>query len=860
MASIRLRAVTPFVAALVAAAACGDPPVPDGVDAAPAAATLEVTTAGPGAGTVASGPQRAPCGKACTVAVGAGELVTLVANPAPGSRFLGWVGGDCTGLTASCTTSADRGGVMAVFGVDDSLTVVRIGDGAGVVTSVPAGIDCGADCDEVYTHGTTITLTATPAGGSAFVGWIADGCTGTAPCTITITEATLVIAELALDGPLLTVVRDGLGTGTVTSAPAGIDCGETCGAVFALDAEVTLTAVADAGSVFAGWSGGGCSGTGTCTVTLTEATTVTATFDPAPATLTVMRAGAGTGTVTSFPPGITCGADCTEPYPSGTTVVLSATAGASSVFTGWSGGGCIGTADCTVVLGADTTVTATFAATHTLTVTRTGNGTGTVTSTPGINCGADCTESYLAGTMVTLTATPATGSQFMMWSGACSGSGPTCTVTMSAAASVSAQFLLTIHHLQVFRAGTGAASGLVTSSSSSINCGTACDAYYYYDTTVSLYASAGPGTVFTGWSGGGCSGTGTCTVTLNGGFGVGADVTATFVALVPLTVIRSGTGVGTVTSSPWGITCGSDCSESLVPGTVVTLTAAPATGTTFISWSGGGCSGSAPTCTTTVSAATTVYANFQINRYWLTVARSGPGTGTVMSSVYGIECGSDCTERYDHGQLVTLTAYPAAGSTFAGWSGACSGTGTCTVYMTAARNVTASFTRPLLTVTKFGNGVGTVTSAPAGINCGSDCTEYVNSGTTVTLTATPGTGTQFNGWVGGGCGSAPTCTTTVSASTTIRANFYLTIHQVTVTRDGTGTGSVYSVSPAISCGSDCSEYVYYGATMTLQAVPDPGSVFTGWSGGGCSGTGDCALTITPPFGVGVPVTATFATP
>ena len=83
----------------------------------------------------------------------------------------------------------------------------------------------------------------------------------------------------------LTVSRSGTGTGTVTSAPAGINCGATCAASFNNGSSVTLTAAPASGSVFSGWSGGGCSGTGTCTLTLNANTTVTAAFDPAPSTL-----------------------------------------------------------------------------------------------------------------------------------------------------------------------------------------------------------------------------------------------------------------------------------------------------------------------------------------------------------------------------------------------------------------------------------------------------------------------------------------------------------------------------------------------------------------------------------------------
>jgi hypothetical protein len=81
-----------------------------------------------------------------------------------------------------------------------------------------------------------------------------------------------------------------------------------------------------------------------------------------PATLTVTRAGTGTGTVTSNPPGIACGADCSQQYPASTAVGLTATPAAGSTFAGWTGGGCSGAGPCTVTLTASATITATFQA------------------------------------------------------------------------------------------------------------------------------------------------------------------------------------------------------------------------------------------------------------------------------------------------------------------------------------------------------------------------------------------------------------------------------------------------------------------------------------------------------------------
>jgi hypothetical protein len=159
----------------------------------------------------------------------------------------------------------------------------------------------------------------------------------------------------------LTVAKTGTGGGTVTSDPAGINCGSACTAGFEAGSTVTLTASPDSGSTFTGWSGGGCSGTGDCSVFINDEITVTANFYRPPTfTLTVTKAGLGLGTVISSPAGINCGLSCSASFVSGTTVTLTAQAGLLSAFAGWSGGGCSGTGTCVVTLNASTAVTATF--------------------------------------------------------------------------------------------------------------------------------------------------------------------------------------------------------------------------------------------------------------------------------------------------------------------------------------------------------------------------------------------------------------------------------------------------------------------------------------------------------------------
>ena len=178
-----------------------------------------------------------------------------------------------------------------------------------------------------------------------------------------------------------------------------------------------------------------------------------------------------------------------------------------------------------------------------------------------------------------------------------------------------------------------------------------------------------------------------------------------------LTVLLAGSGGGTVTSSPAGIDCGSDCTEAYPEGTAVTLTPTSAAGSVFAGWSGDAeCDGAVAmdadhSCTATFN--TSVRPSFT-----LTVTLGGSGSGSVASNPGGIACGGDCTEDYAQGTVVTLTPTGATGSVFGGWTGHpdCSDG---QVTMNAARRCTPAFdvsTAPTntLTVTRAGTGSGTV--------------------------------------------------------------------------------------------------------------------------------------------------------
>ena len=139
------------------------------------------------------------------------------------------------------------------------------------------------------------------------------------------------------------------------------------------------------------------------------------------------------------------------------------------------------------------------------------------------------------------------------------------------------------------------------------------------------------------------------------------------------------------------------------------------------------------------------------------------GDGTVEDATRAIRCPGTCTTTVNTGTSVTLTARNGKGI-FSGWSGACQGVSpTCTINVNSAAPVTALFKSTYKLVLKT-NGIGTVSSNPSGSS--------FLQGSQVTVTAVPGAGATWKGWVGGGCsGLALSCTTTINADTTLTANF-----------------------------------------------------------------------------------------
>ena len=150
----------------------------------------------------------------------------------------------------------------------------------------------------------------------------------------------------------------------------------------------------------------------------------------------------------------------------------------------------------------------------------------------------------------------------------------------------------------------------------------------------------------------------------------------------------------------------------------------------------------------------------------------------------------------------------------------------------ADHEITAAFSidTPTLTVSKVGTGSGVISGT--GIDCGVDCDNSYDWGTSIELTATSDSGSVFKGWFVAGTlvSKNPVRTITVTGNKKITAKFSK-IYTLTVSKAGAGNGSIksYLVS-GINCGSECSETYLAGKQITLIAQPDRASKFAGWSG------------------------------
>jgi hypothetical protein len=643
----------------------------------------------------------------------------------------------------------------------------------------------------------------------AFARWAGD-CIGVDPQIDIVLDrskvCTAVYERISLDPMLLRVISDG---GAVHSEPFGlppgpnaIECGDKCEAIFRHGAAVELTATPAAGFAFSSWDDG-CSGTlPQTTIVMDEPSTCVARFRAYQLDVSVT----GMGRVISEPAGIDCGSLCSSTPRVGTTRLI------AMPDPGWRlaswGGDCTGsTTALDVSMDGDRQCTATFVRIDGMFfLTVTVDGQGEVTSQPaGIACPGSCSALFAAGTEVVLTAQPASGWELSFWLDGCASvNTPTRAIVMDADKTCRARF-------------TGQLAIPVASFLSSTIVGTA-------------YVGE--------------------VVTFNG---------LTSHLFDPVTGTQDPAGIS---SLAWDLdndgqfddAFGGRATAGIAQHAFQTVGSFPIR----LRVVGG------PFDFDDVEEQTITVLPASSILHGLTVSKGGNGQGSISTTPPGLlSCAATCTQfgplLLDPSASITLVAQPAPGSAFVGWSGSeCTGTTPAiTVSMAAARFCTASFELDQFLLTVSSSAGGTLTSAPPGIACGSDCSEVLPIGTTVVLTAAPDAGLAIDSWSGCDSVTADTCTVTMLSSRTVGVTFVPLAGPFTLTVMLSGPagspGRVISIAPAgaincgLSFGSACA--VTLPANTPLLIRPDDlsleNNLFLNWSG--CDAVGTlfaCSVTLT----------------
>ena len=865
--------------------------------------TLKLEKTGSGDGTVTSAPAGINCGPGCEeqeASFEEGETVLLTASASGSSTFDGWTGCDEEPGPDECkvTIGANKT-VTAEFNatlLTHSLTLTKTGSGGGTLAAEceeGSGFEPCANPLAEIPDGTEVKVTATPDPGSTLGALSgtnsASGCSGS-PCTFTLSADSEVTAQFNLLTHSLTLTKTGSGGGTLAAECEEGSGFEPCANPLAEipdGTEVKVTATPDPGSTLGALSGtnsaSGCSGS-PCTFTLSADSEVTAQFNLLTHSLTLTKTGSGGGTLAAeceegsgFEP-------CANPLaeiPDGTEVKVTATPDPGSTLGALSGtnsaSGCSGS-PCTFTLSADSEVTAQFnLLTHSLTLTKTGSGGGTLAAECEEGSGFEPCANPLAeipdGTEVKVTATPDPGSTLGALSGTNSASGCSgspCTFTLSADSEVTAQFNLLTHSLTLTKTGSG--GGTLAAECEEGSGFEPCAnplAEIPDGTEVKVTATPDPGSTLGALSGtnsaSGCSGS-PCTFTLS----ADSEVTAQFNLLThSLTLTKTGSGGGTLAAECEEGSGFEPCANPLaeIPdGTEVKVTATPDPGSTLGALSGtnsaSGCSGSP--CTFTLSADSEVTAQFNLLTHSLTLTKTGSGGGTLAAECEegsGFEpCANPLAEIPD-GTEVKVTATPDPGSTLGALSGTNSASGCsgspCTFTLSADSEVTAQFNllTHSLTLTKTGSGGGTLAAEceeGSGFEPCANPLAEIPDGTEVKVTATPDPGSTLGALSGtnsaSGCSGSP-CTFTLSADSEVTAQFNLLTHSLTLTKTGSGGGTLAAECEEGSgfepCANPLAE-IPDGTEVKVTATPDPGSTLGALSGtnsaSGCSGS-PCTFTL-----------------
>ncbi len=568
--------------------------------------------------------------------------INVSASAGPGYSFSHWtaIGSITFANTTSPTTTASinsSGNITAVF-TQNTYSVTFATSGGGSSTTSPTGT-------QSYTLNQVVPISVTTALGYTFSTWSATG--GTTFDSATTASTNAHIGGAGTITATFTQNVYSVGVTVLPSSAAGSVSGYVTTQTYHYGDVVTLTESPSNGYTFSSWGGDGSGSATTCQITVTKNMAVTATFTQNQYTLTVSVVGTGCS-VTQVPNQAT--------YTYGSSVQLTPVAAAGWTFSGWSGALSGSANPGSVTITGNTAVTATFTQiTYQVSFASIGGGSGSSTSPAG-------SPTYNAGSVVPISAIPASGYSFSSWStiGSITIANPTSastTATINGAGTITAVFTQNSYSLSINTVGSGSVSKNQTT--------------YHYGDGVQLTATPSNGYVFSGWTGDLTGLANPTTITITGNMAVTTTFTQSAYS-VSVTVLPSGAGSVTVNhSAPYHY------------GDVVGLTETASNGWSFVSWSGDG-TGTGTTRSITVTGNMAVTATFAQVIYSVTFATSGSGTTNPSG-----------TQTYTAGQIVQVNAVANNGYTFTSWTA--SGAITFDDANSASTSVTI-------------NGAGTITS------------------------------------------------------------------------------------------------------------------------------------------------------
>lgn len=644
------------------------------------------------------------------------DPATLISLSAPGSVgtavFTGWSGCDAVSGSGCTVTMSNSKAVQANYAVPVNVLSVTASGASAVVITNGSGYGGTANYTKNVPIGTAVTLTAPSTSGAAtFSGW--SGCDSTAvlACTVTMSSSKTVAANYVTPLYSLSVISSGASAVPITNGNGYGGTANYTAVNIAAGTSITLTAPATMGSaIFSSWSGCDVISTLTCTVTMNNSKFVSANYSTVSHNLNVIAVGAPPVTVSNSNGygGLT---DYTKTgIAPNTTFALQVPTivgpNANYTLTGLSGcnGYNLSTGICSVLMDSSKFVVAQYSPTvYSLSVTTTGASSVAITGSGGYSGIANYTATGIAtGTAVTLTAPASAGNaNFSSWTGCDSVSGTTCSVTMSAAKFVSADYVIPTYSLSVAAngatavviAGTNNYGGTANYTMGGISAGT----------SITLTAPASVGNAnFSTWTGCDTVTTTACTVTMSSARFVTVDyATPTY----SLGVNSNGaTAVAISSSGSYGGSA-NYAVTGIAAGTSITLTAPLSAGTaTFSNWSG--CDTALTvTCTVTLNSSRFVTANYTSKDSWRLSVNSSGVAGVAVSSIAAYAGTANYSvANIANSTIITLAApATAGGKSYNGWTG-CDNTNaptfSCTVTMTANKTVTVNYSYSLEILTR----------------------------------------------------------------------------------------------------------------------------------------------------------------